>query len=269
MSDRVAYLVGNTPGRDHIFGSTMTEAQAISLGADINSFPAGMTLEQMMAVAWRVRRWSFQGSMAASFADDLGTMTGSLAFSAMVDRYDGASAIATRERDMISSWHTGIFPGTTEPFEFLNSWGAKISEVISAVSQEVFTGFTGISTTTPFESGTGVFNLFGTEPNMSFPTTIFDNDLFYPFLDCGFETVGLGFFFGAFASRIGGGGTLTIDPLIAPAISVPLLRGGANGIVSGIASFTATAAGFWPYKNKAGDPVYDETTGEILNDPFG
>lgn len=73
---RVAYPVGNTPGRDHQFWPTATrdELRAILVAEfDVtepdaqnrifdNGWPVGVTLDVLMMMAWRVREWTMETS---------------------------------------------------------------------------------------------------------------------------------------------------------------------------------------------------------------
>lgn len=62
------YLVGNTFRRDHIFGLTVTKAKWLAAGwswppyQDVPCMhPIGMTLEQLMTIACRVKTWQLSG----------------------------------------------------------------------------------------------------------------------------------------------------------------------------------------------------------------
>lgn len=62
----------------------------------------------------------------------------------------------------------------------------------------------------------------------------------------------------------------TIDPVIAPAFTAPLLIAPTAPATtdSTACDLTMTAYKFFPYKNSLGQPVYDEDTGAQLVDPF-
>ncbi len=68
---------------------------------------------------------------------------------------------------------------------------------------------------------------------------------------------------------------ITIDPVIAPAFSVPVHIGGVAPVgesatqTSLDCDITITATKFFEYADSQGNPVYDINTGAQLNDPFG
>lgn len=296
MSDKVAYPVGNTAGRDHLTGYTLLRTEILQyLGAQAVTdadelWPVDVTLLQAMAIAWRVKKWKLTGT-----CDIEETMTepGPFVFHAIGDATIDADVvlkaapdghIATRENEIV-----GHAPGP--PFNPLGNFGTSsiagqpfstwsttrdgdgaISGVRNTGAGQ--TGFGISASATLFDPGTGIF-----APNFSGPDKII-----------GATPIGSeAFFASAFPNRnpvtllsgTGTGnllapGTLNVIPHVASDFVVPMQLSwrftgqSASAVFSGAGSLELTleAMEFWPFENSEGLPIYDSTSGAQLRSPF-
>lgn len=64
--------------------------------------------------------------------------------------------------------------------------------------------------------------------------------------------------------------TMTIDPVVAPAFTIPLIISvsAPATLTSAVSTLTMTANAFYQYQNSLGQNVYNATTGAEENDPF-
>lgn len=278
MSDRVAYFVGNTSGRDHLPWPTISAAQLSDLGYLRTT---GVTLATIMAMAWRVKKWN----VAASSANVSGTVTsnpGALTETVSstfaiptfnVEVFSGASP-ATRERQLVSTFRISENIG----FRNLQSAGFKGSVSQNVTETTTYDNNSAIPDheTVTVQSGLSVNGLlFGNQDDFEY--VMFDGSLFYPRIELAgrlngfFSTV----IFGVVAD--GTNGSLTVNIGLGT-VTFPLkiqmtqIRG-AHGALSstttgGSIALTMTAVEFWPYANSEGLPVYDSGTGAQINDPF-
>lgn len=137
MSDHVSYVAGNTKGRDHIQWPTATRTQLDDPGSAPSAilgvlsedqrdqfWPVDVTLLQIMALCWKVRRWTLDGACSVNmvYTPDVGgpfhfTGVSTVDATEMVT-FAGASE-ATRERDLVGQV---IFANTT-PYKCLVNGG--------------------------------------------------------------------------------------------------------------------------------------------------
>lgn len=282
MSERIAYLVGNTLHRDHAQWPTLLRAEldAVRLihypGETLDQwYNFNATLAQIMALAWRVRKWKITGGFSALVHSSgiSGSAEGSLSltlsedcFLDNPDDFEGAAELILINQ----AFPTGLI---NTGFQLDDNFDADFSTV-SEGSPDAGNG--------PILIKANLFN-----PDVVYKHMIFDpaTGLFSPYFH--FESAN--FFTGAGGSVIiagvttspGGGGeaagNLTVDPLITAAFEVPLFMpephynpgGFSTDSWTGSNTFLMQAVKFWPYKNSAGLPVYDQDTGAQLNDPFG
>lgn len=102
---------------------------------------------------------------------------------------------------------------------------------------------------------------------------VYEGTKFYPFfyfndgVEVGAGTVGCITSFDSQPNQ----GVFTIDPVVAPSFTAPLLFTASNGgtVTAFNSTMKITASKFFTYKNRLGQPVYNETTGAQINDPFG
>src|SRR5438876_11493452 len=67
----VPFVAGNTPGADHTqFGTLPFSERPTGLFESL--FPIGFTLEEIMLLCWRVRKWEVNGSASWTFTPSVG-----------------------------------------------------------------------------------------------------------------------------------------------------------------------------------------------------
>ena len=307
---RIPYGVGNILGRDHSQWPTIVRSQIpdLTFTPDLttydNIWPVDITLAQLMALSWRVKKWSLAGTASASLSyANGGSISASVSASipatdCVTLKFDPILGVvaATKELDLIgtlfsygyrTSAYTSLGNYTIGPVD-----GSGVFTPVVAPWSSSYTDGSGTYTDSGNTSlGTGILGLW---PTLYDPVT----KLFSPsFNDVGAFDInahaapvsGVAFVFGlAFrrspitvASMIGPGaleapGTFTVISHIAPDFVVPLQLGwhlvfegiGSTSSGSGSGAFTLEATEFWPYQNSLGQPVYDVTTGAQINDPF-
>lgn len=319
---RVAYPVGNTLGRDHQYWPTLTrsELRAILVAElDITEtneqnrfidarWPAGVSLEVLMSMAWRVREWTVDASSFTYTGEEFNPPNGStysiggtLPELTLKTRRvkvpadpDNPLREVTDERDILG-------PASDKNLSFIegvDKWQTLRNAGVSDVADPDDINLTGSNTagsipllTPPFLEPGGTFEI-----GFLGQYVIYDPNfnLFYPPFHCDgiFERL-----IGSIGNSSGGKvilktlpvtptgtpsdtpqGNLTIvNPIVGqPDIVIPLgLRGSGAGTHppiwfpgSGTINLTMTPTRFWPYKNSAGLPVYSESTGSELRSPF-
>lgn len=309
MSDTIPYAVGTIKGRDHLQWPTCTLAQLAALRAGNGNTGyiryGGCNLASIMALAWRIKRFTFSGDAALRTTNVTVGGSGAFTQTTVVDYsfsippnqyvqlygYNdlGTVILATRERDLISISNRSESLGATGGFTGLRNagFGLATGGIFSPPPPRVFADvtyhlvqtsvppsippITTIDATVPilFQLGVGIF---GNSTDAEY--VAYDSGLFYPRVDCG----GL-LFIHAFilftVDSAGSNGTLTINPVVAPSFTLPLKIAGAfsnsgvNTLNSAAINLTMTADEFWPYKNSAGAPVYSSVSGAQLTDPLG
>jgi hypothetical protein len=276
MSDRVLYPVGNTKIRNYIYQPTMLRADldafltAISYPVTASVLcPTGLTLDQIMALSWRISKWTLSGNIAIAYPGFY-TISGPVTGVCL-------DPIANRDRDIVRVFRDGTSTLTTPPTRLgPPSLGNGGNLVI--VSGGTMTWISIPPTFTDTDTLEGSMTLLlindgiiGLQPVIYDP----DTELFYPPIDVNF---------GAFPFsldhklniRTAGwlpaprtASTLTIDPVIAPSFTIPIefkITPAAPSITTNTMTLTATE--FLAYSTKSGAPVYDTVTGTQINDPF-
>lgn len=243
MSDRVAIVGGNTVGRDH-FPFAISDPGA-PLPQD--SFPFGLSLERFAALFYGVKTWRTEIHIEWTEAGPSGPVS-YLGNATIVWRPivlpEGDDAPEpyepTRESDL-------LFPRSTD--WFWDSGDGYSPDGPTIVSEE-FTG-------DPFQ---------GFAININYDVNAhFYNDLFWQNIQIRvFDNVGnRASSFEPVLTRSVGNFTFLGNEI------VPMF---AENLGSGLGvtdcQVVITAEDHWPYATTQGDPVYDEATGAILNDPF-
>lgn len=307
MSDLIRYPVGNTPVRDSINWPTILRSQIAGVfGAlttdEINAiWPVDMTLAQIMALAWRVRKWKLSGTAEATInyfdpGIDLTIVATAEAEISDTDTFIlKDDAAATRERDLVFRVFSPTYralvndgigaPAGAKP---VSDWTLDGTETIGAGAPSPFS-----------ESGSTPAAGIGQLDPRIFGFVLWDPDTrkfsppFTEFGDLipGSPTPGgsarfiLNMTFAKNPATVLSGtgplllkapGTLNIVPGIAASFEVPMqlewrLIGEAVGSsVSGTASaeFTLEAVEFFPYANSQNLPVYNTANGAELRSPF-
>lgn len=292
MSDRVGYLVGNIVHRDHGYWPTITPAQLAFLGYPARTISC--TLEQLMALSWRVKRWRFSGDLAG-IAVAHNTISGCTQTTTGIFSYshppiDKATITGiTRERDLIGTVCDYVIPGTGS--EFYRFVGLRNAGIVSNFNTLATVSYDFSSIFSPGGCGSGgnssgVLNnnpvqfgleVFGNAHNKEY--VVFDSGGFYPYFSGGGGTAILSSGSLNFSIQSSdANGTITVDfqdntdDLILPVNVTGDVNFGAGWIQD---SFTVTtcdltleAIEFWPYENSLHLPVWNTSTGAQLVDPF-
>lgn len=272
---RVPFLVGNQHPRDHT-SSGFSDAFP---GEDPH-----INLASIMAIAWRVREFTFSGSFSGSATQNMHlsaspstTWTTAYAFSATVSptilpvRFNlpAFSGPAVNEIDMTFAYNGWARDGSNVQPVANGTWS------MDTAGNPPLRGPTHLSGS--FARGVGLIisaiGDYDTNPGVIAAP-------FIPDLSCN-NSDGSGSLVHWLISAdlTGGSGFFTIDPVIAPSFHTPMRLTVTGGTVSpgevqdsfsgsGTCSFSAVASRFWPFANSNGDPIYDETTGAQLRDPF-
>lgn len=319
MSDRVAYVHGDTAGRDHQYFPTILRSELAALLAidpliaitdtveqqrHIDSFwPFGVDLAMMQQIAWRVREWtieagtfSYAGTKNPIEPGESWSVSGSLpAFLLRAERVGMGNV--NRERDLLGPWTDAPLTGDGGIAPSNRKWKTLRNEGISGAALEA-----GMTVTYAFSNApggaldSGEFSILAHNDLIIFdPGT----NLFYP-----------KFFIEAFfATNVNPSPTVLFRTVPttahAPALPSPPFgvgedvqqgtltiinpSGGANVIVklgmfgrpntqigtpgwddggTGSITLTMRATKFWQYANSEGLPVYNETTGAQIRNPF-
>lgn len=303
MSNQIAYLVGNTHRRDHLQWPTLTPAELASLGYTRSD--VGLSLAQIMALAWRVKTFSLSGLCAVTGQgivnfDSQRNVTASSSFSfggLTMPVYKSPTDVATAEVDLIGTvaqsqdygaglhyiglrnygffkTTPGIFAPPSTQFFVIDHW-ANSYFCTPPSACDPPSGSDSGNTSTVLQL---LFNIFGNETDKEYVSFTSGTNLFRPFVTAAgmlFSTGGLVVSFFIPNNSANGNGSLTIDlgaaapPIIYPMQITCFLPEAPTTNISGTAvSMTLTATEFWPYKNSAGDPIYNSLTGAQLVDPF-
>lgn len=297
MSFNIPYLVGDKLGRDHIQWPTILRAgiDAVRPGLTDDQkdeiWPMDITLAQIIAFCWRVRRWELSGSIAASKSITFGLSTNTVSGTATVDateivtRLNGVEAVS--ERDLIGRVFDDSTNARTMAYKSLVNDGLSVAVVNDLVSDWETTGdlngdFSGFAVIN--FSGLFGYHLFD-EATRKFappldgfgfliPNTLSDNQLQ---VTLGFNRSPVTVLSGATPTILKVPLALTVSPGIAPSFDFPMQLAwrltsevpGGTVIGSGSGAFTLTAVKFWAHTNTLGQPIYDEDTGAPTgNDPL-
>lgn len=293
MSDRIRYPVGNTAGRDLInWPSILRSEIATVIGAlsadDIDAgWPVELSIEQIMALVWRVKKWRFSGSatVGISYFDAGIDQTTIATGTANIDDTDFFptlfGAAITRERDLLANvfsptYQALVNDGINPLAQIVSDWDVSGTDEIGGGGASPFSesdsstgGLIGIlggftlfddpKISPPFN---GQIELFRTSVRLSATVGFDKNPSSAPFGN---------------PITLRAPGNMTIDfGAIADSVDVPMqlswrLTGEANdSLVSGAgtADFLLEAVEFFPYENSENLPVWDSATGAQLLDPF-
>lgn len=289
MSDLIRYIAGNTAGRDHLGWPTVLPSELVDYGLDPAAeeviWPIGVTLDQAMAWAWRVKKWKLTGTCEVQETAGIFNASGSAAIDSDLEMRNNGGLPATREQDIVSIDVT--------PFHALGNFGTVATagtdcstwEIVGALTQNGVRKVGDFSA--PANSETGL-----STPINSF--VLFDNDQFFPSFGGPGTLIGGAVTDILFAlatshrnpvtllSGAGGApllkapGVMTVIPHVASSFDVPMqLAWRFTGQDAGDA-FSGTgdlvlqleAVEFWPYANSQSLPVYDTENGSTLRSPF-
>lgn len=303
MSDRVAYFAGNTIGRDHLNWPTILRSEIAGLFPGItdeekdNKWPVDVTLAQILALVWRVKKWRLTGNCEADLVySDSPTaivINGTSEFDAdqFIQVLTDGDVAATRESDLVKR----VF---VAPYKALVNEGVgSISGTSPIASWEIDGTLDTGGGPSPFSDSNSTDVSGALDLRFVGGFHLFDSGMFSP----PFESLignmvngpaginGPGFLVNVKPNRnpetvlsgtgpllLKAPGTLTIKPLITADIVVPLeiswrLPSEAVGsTITGTASadLTLEAVEFWPYKNSENLPVWNSATGAQLRSPF-
>lgn len=282
MSDRVAYLVGNTRGVDHYTGAIeimdgsgppdLFTRHPASLGAD---------LATIMKWMWRVKTWRLNAfTLTQQFTAQVGgyvvpqTATWSVpSIDVPLRRVLPDSTIwnpgppATREREILSN--VSGWPG-----QYLANGGFYYNQIVPGPIPSIAGGAT---------PGPGYGVNWGLQLSCNFLNPFFGGSFYvgsvYYYPDTGLFYPPFDFEMNAVLNYVDDAGIRTAesDYLILATTGASTLtidgRAQAMFLWSGFPpvsplSLTLNPSEFWPYATSAGLPVYDSATGAQLRDPF-
>lgn len=295
----VPYPVGNTLQRDHIQWPTITRAQitnpaVVAIYGELSEaqrdelWPVDLTLAQIMALCWRVRRWNFSGSASVNMIYEASVGGPKhIAGTATVDDTEivtfAVAVEATRERDLVgqvifnnTSPYKSLVNGGVgvKPGEELTSDWSTTSDINGDWTGSVPIGFGMVAGFYLFDADSKLFSApfqrFGTLIPADGPgnqlilsVTPFRNPLTVSSAEG--------------PASLNAPGLLTIQPGILPAFTVPLQLAwrlqfeepGSSLSGSGSGDFTLEATEFWRYSNTLGQDIYNADTGTPTGaDPF-
>jgi hypothetical protein len=259
------------------------------------------TLAQILALVWRVKEWHFSGTWSASGHDGFGSQT----FSSTIDNSIQSKAIfKTAYPEELGGVSATIHDVVFEPFlaseglfssilsptsvhYYLTDYAVPRRNygLISPVAGPIQPVSYLKTTRSPGGAGKAFFFLFG-DARFDDPFTpgpiganprgldivTFAADVFGPMLVFHESATAGTIIFTCQTpfSPLVSNATLTVVPgaAVAATFTAPLIISvGTPAILdSHTSSLTMTAAKFWPYQNSLGQPVYDETTGDQIND---
>lgn len=312
MNFNIPYLVGDMVGRDHQYWPTILRSEipfltAAPLPARYDSiWPVDITLEQLLALTWRVRNWDFSGSCAVSKtiqnAGDpaVFTQSGSADVAETqltvlkLRQSDSALIASDKEPDIIrrfviQGYKASSFTGLANYSIGAVTGDAPISAWESSGDFGTFSGSTPPANT-PGEDAMAPSVLSGF-PILYNPTTQMFSPPFagigemIPFIFGGSPLVASVQFLRNPATVLSGTGPLTLRKPgvmsialggIAPDFDVPVelqwrFTGespGSHVSGTGDCDFTLEATDWWPFKNSLGQLVYAADDGAQQNDPF-
>lgn len=298
MSDRVFYMVGDTEGRDcqqwpTIVRSEINHAVGILTEDERDQiWPVDITIDQLMALAVRVKKWKLNGNIEVS-KTVAGVGFGTASASAVLRETEivviTEGAEATRESDLVRTvfndpYHALVNEGTkprpganpisdwTETADFgIGEWSGSTpptANVVDSLNLILFGGFV------LFDPNTGLFaprfegigNLVALQFGGA-PLFAFANFNRHP------QTISSG----VTPIILRAQAVMTINPVVAPSFTVPMSIGwrfvgeavGDPASGSGSGEFSLEAVEFWPYENSRHEPIWDTTDGEpIDSDPL-
>lgn len=303
MSDLVRYPVGNTVNRDLINWPTILRSEIDGLFPGMTEdekdqqWPVDVSLAQIMALVWRVKKWRLTGSFEVTinyvqteFPAHSIIGAGEAEFAAdtflMVLKDGGLEA--TREQNLVgklffmSPYFALVNNGTGSLNAPVLDWELNFTVPAGSASGSTPTAQIGPL----FMSFNGGFHLFDSGPGSFAPP--FDSTIGIN-VPQGGGGIASGLIFSVgfhrnpvtLLSRTGPGvltapGEMIIKPLITSDITVPMqvawrLPGMAVGSTTtgtGSADLTLEAVEYWPFANSENLPVYDSSTGTQLRDPF-
>jgi hypothetical protein len=252
---RLPWIIGNTKFQDNI-GPSIFPGGATPTG------PVGLTFEQVMAIKWRVKKWSYviSGSMAIDPSTPH-TVGFDLTSTAEFYKPDFVTK-ADQEIDLISQvFNNGPAFSLADTFDIMGSSGV----ILSPTPVGVITGPTPMFTSFQLSADLG----------LSFDGALYYPNLFFEARDgVAYSDTGVGV-----TSNTGGlpvgfhtipSPALVIDPVVVPSFTIPMfaLTFTITPISSAL-SLRLTATEFWPYADSNGNPIYDTATGAQLTDPLG
>lgn len=289
MGDNGKHFAGNTRGRDHIQWPTIlreeidTRVPGLTDDQKDATWPVDVTLAQIMALCWRVRRWELSGSIAVSktivqpggmLPDIVTTQIGTATLSP-AELYTMLNGVeASRERALVGK----IFAEDDSPYKCLVNDGignVAGDEIESDWEQSGDLGIlsgTSLLTMAVLGTPTGGYQLFDEDTGKFSPAC-------YGFARVGSfpgeigtliptgSALGASVFFSRDNSSVLSGPTplllhvpiqMTVSPGIAPPFNIPMQLSwrfigeplGATASGAGSGAFTLTATEFWPYSSK-------------------
>lgn len=294
------FKVGKTLGRDHAYWPTLSPAAtAIEIAKSNLVEPyrtpqrPSCTLQQQMAIAWRVREWTISGSWGADgtvlgfpvsvSSSPAGTQTSRwrVQFPDVFTRYTAA-----RELDLVTEFQADQAAPNTYITDYAlprRNYGMLFPINVPLIKGEGWIR-TAQSTPVPHADNPTAFMLFFadqrpnpfiTESSFAASTrgidiTTFEADRFGPYFVFVDGIADLSNGYANLRTTIGSetpNASMTINPGITPAFTAPLLISDAGSFVatSTHCSLTLTATKFWKYTNSHGQDIFDETSGAQIN----
>lgn len=285
MSDRVAYVAGNTRGRDHLTGITLLRTEieqyvdAESLANADQIWPVDVTLTQAMAVAWRVKKWKLTGTCSVEETQTNAGFSpihavGSATIEADMPLLRADFNAATRETDIISvdigaPFHALSNPGAQSVFgQPFCSWSTHrdgAGPITGSRNTSSTTGLVMATRKTLFNPDTSLFCPQFSGPGFLIGATPTGPEDFYAFATP--QRTPTTHLIGTGTGNLLAPGTMNVKSKVAPDFTVPMqlsFRLTGQGVASGYTGagslvLTLEAMEFWSH-----DGTYDTTSGNPL-----
>jgi hypothetical protein len=249
-SSRVAFIAGSTSGRDHF---PQPAIDGGFLGTDVypdEYYPLGLSLTQAMKWTWLVKQWS---------------MTGTVTFDA-TNLLDSSVTNFTATYDVVLNPYDNVFSfNISTESSLVNLFGIVVQSGTADVDP-ANAGF--------FENGLGMLD-------SSYPSFVFHDDLLHPEIDYSAQIDGQladpmsDTFFSLIIStrKTVGTGDFAAGGIVIDGHALPVyydLSNTNNCTLSNVQfePIIVAPSEYWPYATKAGDPVYDTSTGAQIADPL-
>lgn len=297
MSDLVRYPVGNTIDRDYINWPTLLRSETgLSTDDQDKIWPVDISLDQVTALCWRIRKWKLSGSstVTLNYDDGIHTPIAVTAVATIADhdifvlKSNGSNLVeATREQDLISLIFDPI------RYQALVNGGIGAPDASAPVSSWIITGDESETGSTPssgagrlqpiifqagvlYDEATKVFSPPFSGPGNLIPNFLTPGGSSIFQLSAQFKKNPQTLLSGIGPLALLAPASISIVPGIASSFNVPielawrLIGEDAGSSINGTGSgnYTLQAVEYWPYENSLHLPVWSSVDGSSVNDPF-
>lgn len=307
----VPYGVGGSDARrDHIYLPKLTRSQMEAIvnvedpGLDTDAaWAVELSLAQMLAIFWRVRKWRWSGTWSATATADDGPQVGKTSSMSSTITQTPTPSVLVREGGVaggtliippndkefllvshnINSLRTPPRYGTDLPYSTLRSFGptdtANPGINMSYTADDNSTDVTPPGHITGNDAFTSAFSMNGFAKGVDI--VVWTGAKFVPYANLGsmarttFHLVAGARTTPPPSVPVVGTGTITVDPVIAPSFDLSvyltaIFTGASSATASASLTFSLTAIEFHPFVNRLGQAIYDTSTGAQVSgvDPF-